>query len=934
MTPLPEGTVTFLFTDIEGSTRLLAHLGESAYSSVHTRHQELIRAAVAAHQGAEVSTEGDSFFIAFASASQAVAAALDAQIALATCAWPKEGGVSVRMGLHTGPARLLGSTYLGLTVNQAARVASAANGGQVLASEAAVSAAVVPDLASWSDLGRHRLKDLQGSLELYELCHPALSAQRLPVRSLDRVTHNLPIQASSFLGRAEDLDRGAQLMAGHRVVTVTGPGGTGKTRLSYQVAATAAAEFPDGVWVAELSVAREPEHVETFLLEALGLREEPGRSRTDTLVEHLRERRALVLLDNCEHLVDSVAALISRLCRECPHVSVWCTSREALRVAGEHVWRLQPMVAQDAVELFCARAAEASFGFTLSEENAPYVADICARLDRIPLALELAAARVGTLSPQQLAERLGASLDLLSKGWRGAEQRQSSLRAAIAWSYDLLNPHEQALLRRLSVSVGTFSLELAEALCPEGPESALDLLDALVSKSFVISMEGQATRFSLLVTLRTFAHEKLVKSGEEADTQLRYFGFYSNWLTARSAYDPDALDADYANLLPVLEHHATAGTTRQHGLFLNRLSAYWFRRGHWRVSKREHERYLVREDRDRDLEGLAAGALAEIELLLGDAGRAEELYRLALQCAEDCSNLGLQASWLMGLGNVAAACGDFVTAMAHMQQGMRLVGEEGDVDAEARFAANMGGIALAMGDAAEGYRRYSYGLRISRQLNDRYVESYCLGNLGQAAFELGRLDEAKNAELEALTIAREIVDRSSESQWLGNLSTIELAAGNTDVAAECAEQALAISRELGDRAQESQWLGALGDVAVEHDDLVTAEQSYAAALDLARGIGDRRSQATWWCSLGSVALARGTLDTAREQAATGLALAVELGVRSERLLRQGVAVLAALDPSDPATAATAVTATWDERASLVLAGLQPEGDAPIRLLPD
>jgi predicted ATPase/class 3 adenylate cyclase len=895
---LPQGTVTFLFTDIEGSTRLLAHLGEEVYSELLAQHDDVIRTALHVTRGVEVSTEGDSFFIAFAQAEDAVAAALMAQQQLSGSAWPGEVSVRVRMGLHTGHATLVGSTYVGMAVHQAARVSAAAHGGQVLATEATrASCTRLPAGVSWLELGRHRLKDLAGPLELHQLDHPTLDPAFPPIRSLDRVTHNLPIQPSSFLGRAAELQLGSQLLADHRVVTVTGAGGTGKTRLSYQLAADNAAFFPDGVWVAELSTVSDPSDVPGAVLAALGLQEESSATAVEQLIERLRTGRAVLMLDNCEHVVDAVATLVARLTRDCSRLTIWSTSREPLRVPGEHVWPLAPMTlpaeherdvdelaVNDAVALFCSRAADTTHGFTLTRSNAADVLRICRRLDGIPLALELAAARTRSLTPGQLANRLSESLDLLTKGWRGAEQRQASLYGAVRWSYDLLTAAEQTVFRRLAVTVGSFDLDLAEALYPEG--DAFDLMDSLVDKSFVLAADG---RFRLLETMRTFAENELARS-DEADLAMQLHQEWAvSWLTVGPERAVEQIDLQHANLLAVLPALPRTDAVT-HGRFLLRLSTYWHLRGHWRLSRRELLPYLERPDRDRELEGLLAGALGFLELGLGELESGKEHYLVAVAVARELGDPGVEAGCLSGLGSVEGALGQFTEAIDHFELGLSLARAVGDEDLAMRLTVNLGGVLGAKGDKQGAHESFTRALALAQRMGDRHAEGICAGNLGIACYELGRYDEAQAHQQRALDLARRVGDRSSEGQWLGTLAQVATALGDHDAARAFAEQALDIARDLGDRMMEAHWIAAHGDIAARTENWPMAIARYTEALELAREIGHPNVQVTWMGSLVEVTLAGGDRARAAEYAAAALSLSLGLDIKNDLMLRQCLSV--------------------------------------------
>jgi class 3 adenylate cyclase len=485
---LPTGTVTFLLTDVEGSTKLWED------------HPEAMRAALARHDAMAVSTaercngsviksrgEGDSLFMVFGRASDAVQAAAALQQAYHEEPWPQDAPLRVRMALHTGEAELRDADYYGPTVNRCARLRAIGHGGQVLLSEAteAMVRDSLPEGASLRDVGSYVLKDLRRSAEhVYQLVSAGVPTITSPLRSLQ--PNNLPQQLTSFVGRAKEIQEIRELMGKTRLVTVTGAGGSGKTRLTLEVASDLLLGEGDGVWFVELAPHSDPALVPQSVAFTLGVREEPDRPVTDTLVDHLRSRRAVIVLDNCEHLLGACATLVDSLVKSCPDVRVLCTSREALGINGETTYRIPSLSVPDAkgpakaevlskyeaVTLFVDRAQAAQPGFTLTDQNAAAVAQICVRLDGIPLAIELAAARVKAMSVDQIATRLDDRFRLLTGGSRTALPRQQTLRAMIDWSYDLLSEKEQVLLRRLSVFVGGWTLEAAEKVCADPPPDA------------------------------------------------------------------------------------------------------------------------------------------------------------------------------------------------------------------------------------------------------------------------------------------------------------------------------------------------------------------------------------------------------------------------------------------------------------------------------
>jgi predicted ATPase len=496
---LPAGTVTFLFTDVEGSTRLLDELGAERYAAALGRHHAVIRGALVEHHGVEVDTQGDAFFCAFASPDDAVACSAAVQLGLVG------GPIRVRIGVHTGEALVVDRHYIGIDVHRAARIGACGHGGQVLISP---STAELLERGAFqlTELGAHRLKDLAAPVILYQL-----GADEFPPLEALYAT-NLPIPATPFLGREDEVRELVGLASdpGVRLVTLTGPGGTGKTRLALQAAAELSGAFAGGVWWCPLAPLREGALVASALADVLGVEEEPDQSLTSAIADTLRSKRVLLLLDNCEHVLKAVAELVSQILASCPGVLVLTTSREPVDVSGEQVFSVQPLASADAVTLFDARARAAGASVEALEDREA-IGALCHRLDNLPLAVELAAARTVALSPAALLERLSSRLDVL-KGPRDADERQRTLRATISWSYDLLEGGEQVVFGAMSVFAGGASLEAVERVC--GAE--LDELLSLVQKSLVRHAvgDGSESRYWMLETIREFANERLVESAE------------------------------------------------------------------------------------------------------------------------------------------------------------------------------------------------------------------------------------------------------------------------------------------------------------------------------------------------------------------------------------------------------------------------------------
>jgi predicted ATPase/class 3 adenylate cyclase len=509
---LPSGTVTFLFTDIEGSTRLWEEHPDAMRVAL-ARHDAILGKAVVTHGGTVVKTTGDGVHAVFPVADAGVAAAVDGQLALTRERWDATGPILVRMGLHTGAAELRDGDYYGSVLNRAARLMSVAHGGQVVVSQ--VTEQLVRDLlgsdVEMIDLGEHRLRDLAEPLHVFQVTHRDLERDFPRLRSLDVASGNLPVQVTSFVGRERELTRLDELVESRRLLTLTGFGGVGKTRLALQSAVDSQPAFPGGAWVAELARTGDPDAVGSVIVTALGAPANPARRDVDVVCDHLGASRSILVLDNCEHVLDAAADLASAVLDRCPNVVVIATSREPLDVDGEQVVPVRPLdAATDAVSLFVERAQSVDPEFMLDDETAVAVGEICNRLDGVPLAIELAAAHVDTLTAPDVAGRLDDRFRLLSSGRRRSVDRHQTLRATLEWSHQLLDPDEQLLLRRLGVFAGGFTADAARAVC--GDDAALA---SLVRKSLVqFERDPKPGRYRLLETVRVFALEQLAEAGE------------------------------------------------------------------------------------------------------------------------------------------------------------------------------------------------------------------------------------------------------------------------------------------------------------------------------------------------------------------------------------------------------------------------------------
>jgi predicted ATPase/class 3 adenylate cyclase len=735
--------VTFLFTDLEGSTRLWEEHPEAMRDAL-ARHDAILRDAVEHRDGVVVKTTGDGLHAAFATAPDSVLAALDAQRALIREEWALPEPLKVRMGLHTGVAEVRDGDYYGTAVNRAARVSAAAHGGQIVAS-AATADLVRDDLTpevSLIDLGEHRLRDLGRAERLVQFTHPDLPADFPPLRSLDAFPGNLPVQRTAFVGRSDDLVAVRAAVDDSPVVTLTGVGGVGKTRLALQVAADAVARFPDGVWFVDLGPVLDAGYVAGAFSASLLLPERRQGTLEESIVVALRDKRLLVVLDNCEQVVDAVADLVDTVVGSCPGVSVLATSREALGVDGEDTYDVRPLATpapgaqeatgaladNDAVRLFAERARSAKRGFALSSENAPVVAEICQRLDGIPLAIELAAARLKMMSPTDVLARLDERFQLLAGGRRTVLERHQTLRGAIDWSYALLEPTEQLLFARLSVFAGGFTLDAAEAVgAGDDVEErvVLAILGSLVAKSMVVTDDAAAgTRYRLLDTLREYAAERLDELDDLTRVHTRHAAHFVALVDTVGPMlkGPDdeegvaRLAADQDNLRAALgwtRDHGDASTFVRlaHGLFI-----YWQTMLDYREIRYWTQAALERAD------GLPADARAE---LLGYAGMA------------------------------ANYCNRFHEAISLYETSLACSREAG-LSPSSFALAHHGILALESNHPEEAIARCEEALEAARATADKYWEIFVLGNLSLACSLGGDADRGRSFADDALARARRL----------------------------------------------------------------------------------------------------------------------------------------------------------------------------------
>jgi predicted ATPase/class 3 adenylate cyclase len=821
---LPTGTVAFMFTDIEGSTVRWDRDRVSMQQAVR-HHDDLMRAAIARHGGHVFKTIGDAFCAVFALVEEAVAAALDAQRTLAAADFSAVEGIRVRMALHVGAADERDGDYFGPTLNRVARLLAIGHGGQVLVSGAAAAlvAASLPEDATLVDMGEHRLKDLAQSEHVYQLSAAGLATDFPKLRSLGVFDTNLPQQLSSFIGRDNDVAVIEKLLDGARLVTLFGTGGLGKTRCSQQVGAKVLEQFTDGVWFVDLAPLADPALVPNEIGTIFGVQEAANRPMLETLTAHLARKNVLLLLDNCEHVIVEAARTASAILASCSKVKILATSREALKIAGEVVYRMPSLavpapsselaadsaLSYGAVALFDDRARAANHAFRISDESAPAVAEICRRLDGIPLAIELAAARMKILSPSQLARQLDERFRVLTGGDRTALPRQQTMRALIDWSYDLLSADEQHLFRDLSVFAGSFSLQTAMDVCatPELSEfEVLDLLSSLVDKSFVLSEPAEPlARYRLLESIRQYGREKSFELGEAPGLARRHAETYAR-LSERLDHDYEsvALGPWVQEAESELENVRAALTWSFGGsgdpLVGQRIAATL--RRVWAAFAAAEARRWAATAIASVTEATPPHIVAQLELAEATLASMMNQFRAARKAAERALALFEQQNDARGIANAQRWAGRSLVYLGELDEGETLL-EKALAALRALGFKREGGIlrdlasVRSLRDDVVGARQlFAEALKSFRDADDEYNVAVTAGTLAEAEFRCGDAEAAVSAAQEALKAARARRLESRLIAWsLSNLAAFYLALGDYGEAREYARAALRLRHD-------------------------------------------------------------------------------------------------------------------------------------------
>jgi predicted ATPase/class 3 adenylate cyclase/Tfp pilus assembly protein PilF len=882
----PSAVTTFLFTDIEGSTRLWED-EPGRMPLALARHDALARVAVENNRGVVVKMVGDGVHAAFGEPLDALNATLAMLQALNDAVATNGVALRVRCGLHAGPAEHRDNDYFGSTLNRAARIMAAAHGGQVLLSQAVVDCVrgLLPVAVSLRDLGNVRLKDLATPEHVYQVVHLRLRQDFPALRSLEATPNNLPQQATSFIGREKELGELKRLLTKTRLLMLTGSGGCGKTRLSLQVAADSLEQFPDGVWLVQLAPLSDSGLVAQAMGTVLGLKEEPGKSIVQTLTEHLRNKRLILLLDNCEHLLDVCAQLADTLVRHCPHVKILASSREALGIGGEQAYRVPSLSLPDpkqthtpasvvpfeAVQLFIDRVLLARPDFQVTNQNASTLASICYRLDGIPLAIELAAARVRSLSVEEIDRNLDQRFRLLTGGSRTALPRQQTLRSLIDWSYDLLHEPEKRLLQCLSVFAGGWTLAAAERVCTgEGVEEqeVLDLLTSLVDKSLVMVEQNDGNyRYRLLETVRQYAREELLKSGSGDAVRERHRDYFLALAEEAEAHIRGAQQAEWLQRLEQEHENLRAGLDWGLGeaepagslRLCGALQRFWITRGHFAEGRELCARVLrmagtekLPQERAKVLNG--AGTLAYHQ---SDIPAAAALLEECLTIERQLGDRQRIATVLTNLGLVAYEQGDFTSTRAWHEESLAIMRELGNQSGIAAALNNLASVAHQQGDFTAARRLLEQSLSIKRELGDRERIANSLGNLANVALGQGDFSSAGALYAECLEIMRELGNREYIATTLDGLGRVAYFQRDYSTARRLSEESLEIMRELQHGNGVAESLYTLASVACEQGDYSTAREMFQQGLAIRRERGDRRGIVASLAGLAAMAAARG-----------------------------------------------------------------------------
>jgi len=865
MINIPNGNVTFLFTDIEGSTKLSQDYPD-IYPELLTKHNSILQNAVESNDGFVFKTVGDAFCCAFQNAEDAVKAAVGAQIIFSS-EKTDELQIKVRVGIHSGRSEWSGTDYMGyMTLARSARVMSSAYGEQIIISDDTYQ--LLPktflqkEEISFRDLGERRLKDVIQPIRLYQINCTGLREDFPPLKTLDARPNNLPVQLTGFIGREDSLKIIKELLEKTRLLTLLGPGGGGKTRLAMQVGADMIDDFANGVFIAELAPVTDPDFIPDTLLNSFGIKEEARKTDEATLTDHLKNKELLLILDNCEHLIYECAVITEKLLSSCPKLRIITTSRESLNCSGERTYSVpslsHPDISNDispqqlsqfeSVRLFIERALAVNLNFRITNENVKALAEICSRLDGIPLAIELAAARVKALSVEKICERLHDRFSLLTGGRRTALPRQQTLKALIDWSFDLLSDKEKILWERLSVFTGGWTLESAEEICSDEKikvAEILDLLNALTEKSILI-YDIDKERYLILETLKQYGEEKLRDSGGKIDILSKHLHYFMEYAEAaelklkgdESKEQLDRLENDHGNIQSAIIWAAEGGDKEEGARLAGALHIFWAIRGHCSIGT------ILLESILNKIQNVSKSSLGKV--------------------LNSISNLALEQS-------------DYEKAQKYSEKNLSLSREIDDKPGVGKSLTMLGHVALCQGNYEQAQKYYEESLSLSRETEDKIAIVFCLLNLGEIAFSQGNYEESKKFFEEGLILSRETGDKRSIAISLLNQGNLAFIQDDYIQAQKFSEESMILCREIGYKRGIGNSFHSLGCAAHHQGNYEQAMEHYEESILLFRETGNKRGIGVSFHSMGCAALTQKNHEQAQKYLEEAVSIFREIG---------------------------------------------------------
>ncbi len=899
----------FLFTDIEGSTKLAQQYPE-LMTSLLDKHNEVMAKVFAQYKGQIFQTVGDAYCVAFENTEDAVKAAVDSQRRLSEVEWG-EAVIKVRMGVHTGFAQRTENNFSGyITMARTHRIMSAANGGQILVSQP-VHDEIRNELTGkvgFKDLGERRLKDLIQPVRIYQITAEGIEEEFPALKTLDARPNNLPIQLTSFIGREKELQSLKEALQETRLLTLLGSGGSGKTRLALQAGAELIDNFANGVWIVELEQVTDPFLLPAAINTALGVQEESQRPPEETLAEHVKDKELLLILDNCEQIAEACARISEKLLKRSPRLTIIVTSREALKCEGELTHRIDSLKSPvkgkkyshtelmdfESVRLFAERAQAISPSFSLTDDNASTVGDICSDLDGIPLAIELAAARIKVLPVEKIRERLSDRFKLLTGGKRTALPRQQTLKALIDWSYELLTEQEKVLWERLSVFSGGWNLESAEEICSDDQidnYEILDLLFNLTEKSIVI-FDSDNERYRMLESIRQYGDEKLSLSGSRDVFYSRHLTHYKDFaVKSEEGLSGDSvtkwlkmLDNESGNLEAALNRSYNGGSNEDGGILAVAYANYWLSRGLLTTAVHYLENILERsKDITRTTKGNLLSILGLFSNMLGNADKAEKLIEESLEIARETGNKDDIASCLNNLASVVYEKGDYTKARELIEETLSIDREGGD-EAKISFSlVNLGTVARLQGDFENAKALLEESLQIRKKAKNKFAIVSSLNTLVMLHLNLGEFERSRSYIEESLKFSDELGSNFGIADGNLLLANLESALGNFDKAESLLRESLSVFEEMGKKNKSADCMSSLGNIFYQTERFEEAVELLKKSLELQRAIGDK-----FGIGLTLLRLGKALIQCNKEEEATRC-IEESFEIRSKLGLKAGIA---------------------------------------------